>query len=168
VIRLVVTPEVSSIDSALGTTLVQNGDPVPGLNTRKATTTVEMHQGETLAMAGLLQVEVDARTSRIPGLGDLPYIGPLFSNTAHKRVEKELLVLVTPYLVNPMTPEQVPPLPNQDLKDPNDLEFYLLNRIEGRTGESIPSTATWDDPLGFVHLMKLERKCVAGPVGLSD
>jgi pilus assembly protein CpaC len=168
VIRLVVTPEVSSIDEALGITLIQSGSPIPGLNTRRATTTVEMRQGETLAMAGLLHVEIDASTSRIPGLGDLPYIGPFFSNTSHKRVEKELLVLVTPYLITPMTPEQVPPLPNQDLKDPNDLEFFLLNRIEGRTGESMPSTATWDDPLGFVRLMKLERKCVAGPVGFSD
>lgn len=167
-IRLVVAPEVSSIDEALGTTLVQNGSPIPGLNTRKATTTVEMRQGETLAMAGLLQVDIDASTARIPGLGDLPYIGPFFSNTSHKRVEKELLVLVSPYLISPMTPEQVPPLPNQDLRDPNDLEFYLLNRIEGRTGASIPATSTWDDPLGFVRLMKLERKCVVGPVGLSD
>jgi pilus assembly protein CpaC len=167
-IRLCVTPEVSSIDFALGTTLVQGGDPVPGLNTRRATTTVQLRQGQTLAMAGLLQVEISGQTTRIPGLGDLPYIGPLFSNTSHKRVEKELLVLVTPYLINPMNCDQVPPLPGEELTDPNDLEFYLLNRIEGRTGRNVRSTTTWDDPWHLVRLMRLERHYVAGPVGFSE
>jgi len=167
-IRLSVTPEVSTIDFALGTTLVQGGDPVPGINARRANTTVQLRQGETLAIAGLLQVQIDADTARIPGLGDLPYIGPFFSNTSHQRIEKELLVLVTPYLVAPMGPGQVPPMPNEGLTDPNDLEFYLLNRIEGRTGRDVPATKTWDDPWHFVRLLKLERSCVAGPVGFSD
>lgn len=79
-IRLQVSPEVSSIDSSLGTTLVAGGDPVPGLSTRRVDTTVELEQGSTLALAGLLQVELDARTERILGLGDLPYLG-LFSAT---------------------------------------------------------------------------------------
>jgi pilus assembly protein CpaC len=121
-VRLSVTPEVSTIDESLGTTLVLGGDPVPGLNTRKANTTVELRQGQTLAIAGLLSVEIDGQTDRVPGLGDLPYIGPLFSNTGHDRQEKELLVLVTPYLVSPMDCEEVPPLPNDGVEDPNDLE----------------------------------------------
>jgi len=167
-IRLNVTPEVSTIDFSLGTTLVVGGDPVPGVNTRRATTTVELRQGQTLAIAGLLQVVIDAQTSRIPGLGDLPYLGPLFSNTTHRRVEKELLVLVTPYLVEPMDPDQVPCLPGDEIKDPNDLEFYLLNRIEGRTGRDFRSTTSWDDPCCCVELMKLEQRCVQGPVGFSE
>lgn len=167
-IRLNVTSEVSTIDFSLGTTLVVGGDPVPGVNTRRATTTVELRQGQSLTIAGLLQVVIDAQTSRIPGLGDLPYLGPLFSNTTHRRVEKELLVLVTPYLVEPMDPDQVPCLPGDEIKDPNDLEFYLLNRIEGRTGRYFRSTTNWDDPCCFVELMKLERRCVQGPVGFSD
>jgi len=167
-IRLQVSPEVSSIDESLGTTLVVGGDPVPGISTRRVETTVELGQGQTLALAGLLQVELDARTQRIPGLGDLPYLGPLFSNTSHKRVEKELLVLVTPYLVQPMTPDQVGPLPGAEVEDPNDLEFYLLNRIEGRTGRNFRSTTSWSNPLHLVELMKLERKHVCGPVGHSD
>ncbi|MCP6769084.1 hypothetical protein NL529_29985, partial [Klebsiella pneumoniae] len=72
------------------------------MNTRRTSTTVELQQGQTLAIAGLLQVEMEASTDRIPGLGVLPYIGPLFSNTSHKRVEKELLILVSPYMVKPM------------------------------------------------------------------
>src|SRR5262249_50859336 len=76
VIRLTVDPEVSEVDFSLATTLVPGGSPVPGLSTRRAHTTVEMHPGQTLAIAGLLQLELSGQTSRIPGLGDLPIIGP--------------------------------------------------------------------------------------------
>jgi pilus assembly protein CpaC len=134
---------------------------------RRASTTVEMRQGQTLAIAGLLQVELNAQTDRIPGLGDLPYLGPLFSNTSHKRVEKELLVLVTPHLVAPMNPEDVPCLPTDGITDPNDLEFYLLNRIEGRTGREFSSARNWDDPWRLRQLIHLEQRCISGPVGLS-
>jgi pilus assembly protein CpaC len=167
-IRLAVTPTVSTIDFALGTTLVQGGSPVPGLNTRTATTTVELREGQTLAIAGLLQVTIDGNTARIPGLGDLPYIGPLFSNTSHKRTEKELLVLVTPYLVTPMSPDQVPPLPGADLKDPTDWEFYLKNKIEGQKDPTYRSTANWDTNLPCRRAIRLEKNCVSGPVGFSQ
>ncbi len=168
-IRMTVMSEVSTIDEALGTTLVVGGDPVPGVNARRTKSTVEMKQGQTLAMAGLLQVTLDATTSRIPGLGDLPYLGPLFSNTSHKRVEKELLILVTPQLVKPMDADQPQPLlPGEEITDPNDLEFYLLNRIAGRTCREHRSTTGWDDPLGLVKRLKLESSCVCGPVGFSE
>jgi len=165
-IRLQVEPEVSTIDKALGVTVL--GTSVPGLNSRKAQTTVELRQGQTLAIAGLLSVEIAGETNRVPGLGDLPYIGPLFSNTSHSKVEKELLVLVTPYLVAPQNADQVQPLPGAEIEDPNDWEFYFLNRIEGRTGKNFQSTKSADDPLGLVRLMKLERRCMSGPVGFSE
>jgi pilus assembly protein CpaC len=163
-IRLSVTPEVSSIDPTLSTTLVNGGTPVPGLTTRRATTTVELRQFQTLAIAGLLQVTIDAQTQRIPGLGDLPYIGPLFSNTTHSRAEKELVVLVTPELVQPLECDEVPPLPGSTVQDPNNLEFYLMNRIEGRTGQNFRSTTDFDDP----KRVRLERQYMHGPVGYSD
>jgi pilus assembly protein CpaC len=165
-IRLVVEPEVSSIDEALGTEVL--GTAVPGITTRRVSTTVELREGQTLALAGLLQVTLEGGTSRIPLLGDLPYIGPLFSNTDHTRVEKELLVLVTPCLVTPMEASEVPGLPGDEVEDPNDLEFYLLNRIEGRTGRNFRATTHWDDPLGFKRLMRLETRYASGPVGYSD
>jgi pilus assembly protein CpaC len=168
VIRLSVDPEVSSIDFALGTTLVPGGSPVPGLNTRRAHTTVELRQGQTLAIAGLLQLTLDGRTNRIPGMGDLPIIGPFFSNTSGTRIEKELVVLVTPYLVEAMSPDQVPPLPGDEVNEPNDLELYLMNRIEGRTGRDFRSTTAWDDPLHLHQRRKLERNHVRGPHGFSD
>ena len=166
-IRLEVAPEVSTIDNALGTVLVAGGNPVPGINTRRVTTTVEMRQGETLALAGLLQITLDAQTARVPGLGDLPYLGPFFSNTSHRRIEKELLVLVTPFMVAPAPPGETFALPGEEIEEPTDYEFYLLNRIEGRTGTNHRSTTNWDDPLGIIEKMEFEQQCLHGPVGLS-
>jgi pilus assembly protein CpaC len=168
-IRLSVDPEVSSIDFSIGAVLVPGGTPVPGLNVRKAHTTVELNQGQTLAIAGLLQLELDAQTTRIPGLGDLPILGPFFSNTTHQRLEKELLILVSPYLVEPLNSGQVPPTPGDEVKTPTDFEFYFLNRIEGRTGVDWRSTTEYDDALHVLRcFMRLERDHVRGPYGYCD
>jgi len=168
VIRLTVAPEVSNIDFTIAVTLVAGGSPVPGLNTRKAQTTVELHEGQTLAIAGLLQLTLAGETDRIPGLGDLPIIGPMFSNTNSQRIEKELVVLVTPYLIEPMSPGQVPPTPGDEVKQPNDLEFFFLNRIEARTGKDFRATTSWDDTFNLRNHLKLEKKYVNGPVGFSE
>ena len=166
VIRLAVVPEVSSIDFSLGTTLVSGGSPVPGLNTRRAATTVELREGQTLAIAGLLEIELAGNTGRIPGLGDLPYIGPFFSNNSHRSVEKELLVLVSPHLVEPLARGQTVPLPGQCIMEPNDKEFFLLNRIEGRTGRPHRSTVEYE-PVMKKLLMDYESACIEGPCGYS-
>jgi pilus assembly protein CpaC len=168
-IRLTVDPEVSTIDTTLGTVLVPGGTPVPGLNTRKAHTVVELHQGQTLAIAGLMQLSLAGSTSRIPVMGDLPIIGPFFSNTSSNRQEKELIVLVTPYLVEPMHPNQVPPSPGDEVNEPNDLELYLMNRMESRRGKDWRSTTEYDDPLHVVRgYLKLEKDHVRGPFGFCE
>lgn len=158
-IRLTVTPDVSALDNTIGTAIA--GTVVPGISQRRATTTVELRQGETLAIAGLLQVSIAANSGRLPLLGDLPYIGPLFSNSTNQRQEKELVVSVSPFLVQPMQCDQVPPGPGALVKEPNDLEFYLLNRLEGRTGRDYHSTTNWDD----YKMLKLQRKYMKGPLG---
>ena len=168
VIRLTVAPEVSNIDPTIAVTLVAGGSPVPGLNTRKAQTTVELREGQTLAIAGLLQLTLNGETDRIPGLGDLPILGPFFSNTSSQRIEKELVVLVTPYLVEPMSHGQVPPTSGDEVKEPNDLEFFFLNRIEARTGKDFRATTAWDDIYNLRNHLKLEKKYVNGPVGFSE
>jgi pilus assembly protein CpaC len=169
IIRLSVDPEVSSIDFSIGAVLVPGGTPVPGLNVRKAHTTVELNQGQTLAIAGLLQLTLDAQTTRIPGLGDLPILGPFFSNTTHQRMEKELVILVSPYLVEPLNSDQVPPTPGDEVKTPTDFEFYFLNRIEGRTGLDWRSTTEYDDALRVLRcFLRLERDHVRGPYGHCD
>jgi pilus assembly protein CpaC len=169
VIRLVVDPEVSTIDRALGTTLVPGGSPVPGLDTRKAHTVVELREGQTLAMAGLLQLSVDAQTSRIPLLGDLPVLGPLFSGSMTTRMETELIITVTPYLVEPMQHGQVPALPGDEVGDPCDLEFYIGNRIESSTGRDARPTVGYDIQLPLLRaIFRLDNHYVRGPVGFCD
>ncbi len=168
VIRLSVNPEVSTIDQSLGTTLVAGGSPVPGLSTRRAHTTVELRQGQTLAVAGLLQLTMDGTTQRIPVMGDLPVIGPFFSNTTNSRVEKELIVLVTPYVIEGVDACKVPPLPGDEVATPTDLEFYLLNRIEGR-GRDWRSTTKYERQLPLVQAqMRLDAAHVRGPFGFCD
>src|SRR5262249_46029278 len=96
-------------------------------------------------------------------------LGPFFSNTTGSRREKELVVLVTPYMVEPMDAHQVPPGPGDEVKEPNDLEFFLLNRIEGRTGRDFRSTVKYDDALGIVKcLLRLHDHHVRGPQGYCD
>ena len=86
---------------------------------------------------------MDGQTSTIPGLGDLPYFGPSFSNTTHRRQEKELLVLVTPHLVEPMDTDDECFLPGNEVEDPTDKELYFLNRYEGKTGVHHRSTVKY-------------------------
>ena len=164
-IRLAVAPEVSSIDFNLGITVA--GTQVPALNTRRTRTVVELNQGQTLAVSGLLQVEMEAGTDRIPGLGDLPYIGTMFRYNTSRRIEKELIVMVTPYLVEALNGDEVPPLPGADVCEPNDSEFYLKGRIEGRTGIPFRSTTRWDDPFGLEHRRQVESDYIMGPYGYS-
>ena len=87
--------------------------------------------------------------------------------SSHERVEKELMVLVSPFLVSPMEAGQQVCLPGEEILDPNDCEFYFLNRIEGRTGRPFRSPTAWDNPLGLVQKLKLERRAICGPVGYS-
>ena len=165
-IRLHVKPEVSNIDFSTAATLVDGGSPTPGLTNRKVDTTVELGQGQTLAIGGLLSVEVSGETSRIPGLGDLPYLGNLFSSTTHRRVEKELLVLVTPYIVDAMDASQVGPLPGEEITDPNDDELYYMGRIEGRMRRPHRSTVDYEY-LGRMPRPDYEMEYMSGPVGFS-
>ena len=166
-IRLSVDPEVSSIDFSLGIQL--SGTSVPGLNTRNAHTVVELQEGQTLAIAGLMQLSLNGNTTRIPGIGDLPYIGPFFSNVTSNRVEKELVVMVTPYLIAPMLPEEVGPRPGDQVYEPNDIELYLFGRLQGRTRDyGFRSTTIIDDPLNLFRRMKLEDRSIQGPHGYSE
>jgi pilus assembly protein CpaC len=167
-IRLHVEPEVSTIDEALSVTLIAGGQPIPGLRTRNASTTVELREGQTLAIAGLLNYDTQGQTQRIPLLGDLPVIGALFANTRTDVLEQELLVVVTPYLVSPTNGCQRPPLPGAEIMEPNDLEFYLLNRIEGRTGHPFRSTGQWDNPFSLQRQRQLEQNYIFGSVGVSN
>jgi pilus assembly protein CpaC len=122
-IHLEVRPSVSEPDKSQG--IQVNGITVPGLTERYVETSVEMQAGQTLALAGLIQNRVEAQNQGVPFLADLPYVGRLFSRVEERVNEVELLVIVTPELVGPLDPHQVPQCgPGQFTVSPNDCELY--------------------------------------------
>lgn len=129
-IRLRVAPEVSELDFSSAVQI--EGFVVPGLTSRATETTIEVGNGQTIAIAGLLNEQVRGLASRIPGIGDIPVLGALFRSTNFQRSLSELVILVTPELVAPLDAHQVPRLPNDGLMGPNDFELYMLGLLEGQ------------------------------------
>ncbi len=166
VIRLDVEPVISNLNFAQSTTV--NGGTVPSITERSARTVVELREGQTLAIAGLLQSLTNATTTRIPGLGDLPIVGPWFSAVQHQVVETETVVLVTPELVSPLEKHEVTESPGDRIYSPNDVEFYLLGRIEGKLGREFRATKGEQDPLNLMKHFQSEQQWVVGPHGHSD
>ena len=105
-VRLELEPEVSERDFT--NAVVTQGFTVPGLTTRRVNTQVEMRFGETFMIAGLLSTRTTARTSKIPLLGELPWIGAAFRRVRYEKGETELVIMVTPELVSPMKSNQIP------------------------------------------------------------
>lgn len=128
-IRLRIMPEVSQPDDNIGTII--QGTAVPGKSSRQLETTVEIGNGQTLALAGLLNETVRSVAQKIPGLGDIPVLGALFSSVRYQKNLTELLVLCTPELVAPLNPDQVPPVPGEDMTSPNDWQLFGLGQLEG-------------------------------------
>jgi pilus assembly protein CpaC len=115
VISMIVEPEVSSIDPTASVAI--NGLIVPGLQTRRASTTVEMRDGESFVIAGLLRKDFATTVRQLPVLGSLPILGSLFRSSSFQKGETELLIVVTPRLVAPIRPDQVR-LPTDRIDDP--------------------------------------------------
>ena len=132
-IRLRVAPEVSELDPTIGVQLPFGGGIgfVPGLRQRKAETTIELASGSTIAIAGLLSDATRGVSQKIPGLGDIPVLGALFSSVSYQNQQTELVVLVTPELVSSMNPDQVAPVPGQYMTAPNDWQLFGLGLVEG-------------------------------------
>ncbi|MCZ6682055.1 MAG: type II and III secretion system protein family protein [Planctomycetota bacterium] len=113
--------------------------PVFTFTTRRVESTIECGNNQTFAIAGLLNERVSAIASKIPGLGDLPVLGALFSSVDYQSEKTELVVLVTPILVEPLEPDQVPAPPGTLITRPNDFELFGLQMLEGRARASEPS-----------------------------
>jgi pilus assembly protein CpaC len=130
-INIKVSPEVSELDF---TNAVQfGGFVVPGLSTRRAETVVELGDGQSFAIAGLLRDTVRDAANKFPLLGDIPILGVLFRSRAFQKNETELIIIATPRLVKPLdTAKQ--PLPTDFYVEPNDTELYILGLMEGQEG----------------------------------
>lgn len=127
-INLVIEPEVSTLDPANGIRL--NAITIPGLITRRASTTVELKNGQSFAIAGLLQESFEDRIRQIPGIGSIPILGALARSSSYERKETELLIIVTPYIVEPYEGADYA-LPTDDARRPSDAELFILGQVEG-------------------------------------
>ncbi len=125
-IRLELEPEVSALDFTSGVTIA--GTRIPGLVNRKAKTTLELEDGQSFALAGLLSNEVTRMAAPIPGLSFLPILGYLFRSQRYVNNETELVFICTAHVVKPVSPEHLPPLPGQQGLELQGLEGFFGHR----------------------------------------
>lgn len=128
-ISMQVSPEVSEIDYS--NILQLSGYVVPGLTTRKASTTIELGDGQSFAIAGLLKETIRDGVTKFPILGDIPILGALFRSKSFQKSETELVIIVTPHLVKPLDMAKQT-LPTDYYVEPSDTEIYLEGLMEGR------------------------------------
>ncbi len=132
IINLEVKPEVSQLDF---TTAVRiGGVEVPSLNIRRADTVVELRNGQSFAIAGLLQNTQSNNNSQVPWLGDVPVLGALFRSSRYKNNETELVIIVTPKLVQPVSDISELSTPLDGRMTAGEANFFLNGKLEGRAG----------------------------------
>lgn len=145
-IRIQVNPEVSqtSNDNSISTS---SGFVAPSIITRRASTTVELAPGESFMIAGLMRDDINSSIDQIPGAGDIPVLGALFRSTAYKRNETELVISVTPYIVDPMKASDVK-LPTDDFRPASFMETIFFGALTHDSGgDKDPSL---EGPTGFM------------------
>ncbi|MEP6912250.1 MAG: type II and III secretion system protein family protein [bacterium] len=147
-IRLELEPEVSTLDFANGVKF--DGFLIPGLRTRRAKTGIELRDGQSFALAGLLDNSETRSISKVPGLGDIPILGNLFKSTQFQKNESELMFIVTAQMVKPVNRDDLPAIPNVE-----NLKKGSLLGIERKEGQI-------DGPTGFI------LKSGAAATGHSD
>jgi pilus assembly protein CpaC len=155
-INMQVAPEVSELDFSNAVTI--QGYVVPALTTRRVATTIELADGQSFAIAGLLREDLREIVQKFPVLGDIPILGVLFRSTYYQKNESELVIIVTPHLVKPLDMAKQT-LPTDSFIEPDDFEFYLLGSLEGRgekgTGRdpgalSLPGGGGLEGDFGFI------------------
>jgi pilus assembly protein CpaC len=132
-IHLAVNPEVSRADFTFGTEV--DGTVVPGFTARRVSTSVELADGQSFMIAGLLNDQVREIAAKYPLLGDLPILGNLFRSTKFQKEETELVIIITPTLVKPLDPGPYR-LPTDHFIEPSATEFYLWGALEGMPPEA--------------------------------
>ena len=165
-IRLVINAEVSARDLQAAQTNIGNAQ-VPSLTTRNFSTTVELREGQTFAVAGLIQTNYGANADRVPYFGDLPFVGRAFAFDRTTSGEQELVILITPQLVHPLECKDVTSLPGSDVFEPGDIEFYLRGLLESRRATDYRAASRTD-----IERMRSYRRCenifIVGPHGYAD
>lgn len=153
-ISMEVGPEVSDLDFSNAITL--NGWVVPSIALRRVSTTIELADGQSFAIAGLLKDDVREIISKYPVVGEIPVLGALFRSSSFRRNETELIVIVTPHLIKPLDMAKQT-LPTDQFIEPDDFEFYLLGSLEGQEKPGSRPKSSQHRPLklegGFGHIV---------------
>jgi len=133
-IHLTVSPTVASINT--GSALVTSFGTSPAFDVQQLTTSVIVEPGQTIAIGGLITTVQSSSITKIPHLGDIPFLGVLFSFAQASEAELELIILITPRVVDPADCSQMPkPLPGSETRKPDDYEFYLESILEAPRGQ---------------------------------
>ena len=140
-ISLKVLPEVSALSSSGAVNV--NGLNIPALTTRRANTTVELGSGQSFAIAGLLQADSNQNVNEFPGLADIPILGALFRSTEFNRQETELVIIVTPYLVRPVSTNALLS-PTDGFEIPDDFDRVVKGETQRR--KAVPTERTAQTP----------------------
>ncbi|MBS3962760.1 MAG: type II and III secretion system protein family protein, partial [Sandarakinorhabdus sp.] len=135
-VNLVVAPEVSSLDRDASVQL--SGVVVPGLKVRRAKTSLELRDGQSFAIAGLISSDFSDTVRAVPLLGRIPIIGALFRSTSFQENETELVITVTPRIVRPVRPEEIA-LPTDSVLRPSDADLFLLGKTERKGRPPAPA-----------------------------
>jgi pilus assembly protein CpaC len=130
VINLSINPEVSALDFTNAVSI--SGTTIPALTRRTATTTIELRDGQSFAIAGLLQTTDSRNISQLPWIGSIPVLGTLFRSSAFQKQETDLVIIVTPHLVQPAPPGAHLATPLDNTIPSNDVDFFLLGQMERR------------------------------------
>ena len=130
VINLSINPEVSALDFTNAVSI--SGTTIPALTRRTATTTIELRDGQSFAIAGLLQTTDSRNISQLPWVGSIPVLGALFRSSAFQKQETDLVIIVTPHLVQPAPPGAHLATPLDNTIPSNDVDFFLLGQMERR------------------------------------
>jgi pilus assembly protein CpaC len=156
IINLKLTPSVSELDYKNGVLIA--GTLIPGLSKREARTTIELRDGQSFAIAGLLQSDNTKDLSQVPWLGSVPVLGALFRSSSYVQNETDLVVIVTPHLVAPAAPGQALATPFDKTLPGNDVDFFLMGREDVRKQytEYVTSGGQLTGPYG--DIMPLDTK----------
>ncbi|WP_372337996.1 type II and III secretion system protein family protein [Mesorhizobium sp. LMG17149] len=141
-VSLDIAPEVSSIDASASYNI--GSISVPGFIVRRARTSVDLKNGQSFMIAGLLQSQNDITTSRIPGLGKMPVLGALFSSKSYQRRETDLVIIVTPYLVKPVDPSKKLVEPTDGTQPASNADYFLNNTEEVKDSDAGRTVALAD------------------------
>lgn len=148
-INLEIGTIVSSVDPSLSVVASTGGLEVAAFTVRRANTTVEMRDGQSFVIAGLLQDDFSDLKSQVPWLGDIPILGALFRSSEFQREQTELVIIVTPHLVVP-TDGNLLALPTDRMRIPTEIELFLHGRVEGRAGVSEVAQQGFQGSYGYV------------------